>query len=132
MQKLKLLVLSALIILSIQWPASAQNLIYPGDSPPTSCGWQIIGTYSNENGNGITSSVISDAGALCWRLSDASSTYQCQERNISLGLLLLNTGATVAARVKCESNSPTSSYNLGMALGSIGGMFITIKTDMVE
>ncbi|MDO8682020.1 MAG: fibronectin type III domain-containing protein, partial [Armatimonadota bacterium] len=132
MQFFKLPVLLAFIILFTPRALTAQTLIYPGDAPPTSCGWQILGTNSNENGNGITSSVISDSGALCWRLSDESSTYQCQERNTSLGLLILDTGATVAARVKCESNLSTSSYNLGMALGSIGGMFIAIKTDMVE
>ncbi|MDO8588441.1 MAG: glycoside hydrolase family 20 zincin-like fold domain-containing protein [Armatimonadota bacterium] len=111
--------------------APAGTIYYAADALPTASGWQIYSSSSVENGSGITSSIVTDGGPVSWKLSDASSSYRCMLRNTGLGPVVLDTGATLGARVRLESAS-SSCYNIGIACGGSGGAFVAIKPGQVS
>ncbi|MDO8586782.1 MAG: fibronectin type III domain-containing protein [Armatimonadota bacterium] len=120
------LFMAILTCLLVPAAVTAGEFLYTGDVLPTSDGWTVHHTNSYINGGGITSTIVADGGSNTWRLNDNSTTNRCAVQNLVLGDVSFNTGVTIAARVKCTSDT-SSSYNLGITNGNVGGMYLAIK-----
>lgn len=123
---LPLLLLSILVAASSA--AVSGEFLYTCDALPTASGWTVYGSSSYENGGSITSTIVNDGGSNTWRLVDSGSS-RCSERNMELGDVSFNTGATIAANIRCAASSSTTSYNLGISNGNVGGMCLRIRSN---
>ncbi|MDO8587863.1 MAG: fibronectin type III domain-containing protein [Armatimonadota bacterium] len=122
----------ALIISLTTTVSFAGQFVYTGDTLPSGSGWEVYHSNSNENGNSISSAIISNGGSNTWRLIDTSGAYRCAERNLSLGNIAFDTGATLAVNIRCSSSNSSSSYNIGISNGNVGGLCVQIRTNQAS
>jgi len=107
----------------------ANNVFYPADAVPSASGWTIYGGY--ESGPGISSSTVSEGGSNVYKLIDSSNSASCKARK-SVSNISFDTGASVAARMRCSTFSGSGNYNLGISNGGVGGMFLALTTSSVS
>jgi hypothetical protein len=110
---------------------SNAGTVYITNSLPTANGWTIFDTSSFENGGNITSTITADGGSNVWKLFDNSTANRCKER-YGVSNVSFDTGATVAARMRCSSTSGTPAFNLGISNGNVGGMFLRVYTTEIR